>query len=134
MDRAGKRIRDLRKARKLTQPQITDATGVPQSTLSEIERGESKDPSAEVLLKLAAFFEVEPEWLLSGRGPQHAVSSRGDGESELLLFFRSLSSEGQAYLLARAKDLHADEHRTKAVKSQDDQHGDSFPRTRNRFQ
>lgn len=106
----GKRIRDLRKSRKLTQPQVADATGIPQSTLSDLERGASAVPGGDTLTKLAAFFEVEAHWIVTGEGPKHTVSSRGDKETELLLYFRSLSHEGQAYLLSRAKAMHSDEH------------------------
>jgi transcriptional regulator with XRE-family HTH domain len=109
----GKRLRELRKALKLTQPQIAQATGVPQSTLSGIERGETKDPISSVLLKLAAFYEVEPHWIQTGEGPRHAVASKDDAETELLLYFRALSPEGQKYLLSRARALHADEHHSK---------------------
>jgi transcriptional regulator with XRE-family HTH domain len=108
----GKRLRDLRKALKLTQPQVAAATGVPQSTLSGIERGETKDPISSVLLKLANFYEVEPLWVVTGEGPKHTVAVKGDTETELLLYFRSLSAEGKQYLLARARDLHTDEHRS----------------------
>lgn len=113
MDYPGKRLRELRKARKLTQPQVAEVTGVPQSTLSELERGESQFPSSPVLSKLAAFYEVEPDWIVTGKGPKHMVASRGEKETELLLYYRSLSPEGQRYILARARDLHADEHQPK---------------------
>ena len=118
MDLPGKRLRALRKARKLTQPQIAEATGVPQSTLSGIERGETKDPISSVLLKLAAFYEVEPHWIVTGEGPKHTVASKDDAETELLLYFRALSPEGQRYILSRARDLHTDEHRSKRQDSQ----------------
>jgi transcriptional regulator with XRE-family HTH domain len=111
MSSPGKRLRDLRKERKLTQTQVEEATGVPQSTQSELERGESNAPSGLVLTKLSTFYEVEPVWIVTGQGPKHAVASKGDKETELLLYFRSLSSEGRDYLLSRARQMHQDEHR-----------------------
>jgi transcriptional regulator with XRE-family HTH domain len=108
----GARLRDLRKERRLTQAQVVEATGVPQSTLSELERGESEHPSSPVLIALATFFEVEPDWVVTGEGPKHVVASKGDKETELLLYFRSLSSAGKDYLLSRARDMHQDEHRS----------------------
>lgn len=38
-DIVGKRVRDLRKLRGLTQAQLAEATGLPQSQISQIESG-----------------------------------------------------------------------------------------------
>jgi transcriptional regulator with XRE-family HTH domain len=105
----GQRIRDLRVARKLTQEQLAKAIGIKQGSLTQLETGKSKAPASKTLTKLARLFEVDPEWLMTGRGPQHPVSSLGDEESELVLLYRSLSTEGRAYVLGRARTLHQDE-------------------------
>ena len=106
----GERIRDLRLARKLTQQQLAKAIGIKQGSLTQLETGKSKAPASITLTKLARLFEVDPEWLMTGKGPQHPVSSLGDEESELVLLFRSLSTEGRAYVLGRARTVHQDEY------------------------
>lgn len=111
MKEVGHRIRMLRKARGLTQPQLAKAIGCAQSTISELETGESRKPQSGNLLKLAKFFDVDIEHLLSGKGDPRTVSSMSDDESELLILYRSLSPSGRGYVLGRARDVHQDEHR-----------------------
>jgi transcriptional regulator with XRE-family HTH domain len=110
METVGNRIRKLRKARKLTQPQLAKAVGITQASVTDLETGRSKSPASSTLTRLARFFEVDPEWLMTGKGPQHAVSILTDQESELVLLFRSLSSESREYVLGRARTVHKDEH------------------------
>lgn len=106
----GQRIRELREGRKLTQQQLAKAIGIKQGSLTQLETGKSKSPASTTLTKLARLFEVDPEWLMTGKGPQHPVSSLGDEESELVLLYRSLSQEGRAYVLGRARSVHQDEY------------------------
>lgn len=110
MKTVGQRIRDLRVARKLTQPQLAKALGITQGSITDLETGKSKAPASQTLTKLARLFEVDPEWLMTGKGAQHPVASLSDAESELLLIYRALSSEGQEYVLKRAKSVHRDEY------------------------
>lgn len=111
MKTVGARIRQLREERELTQPQLAKAAEVAQSSLSEIETGQSKHPSALTLVKLAKYFEVDPEWLLTGKGPKSPVATFTSEEAELLLLFRAVSPEAQAYLVSRARMAYEDEHR-----------------------
>lgn len=109
MAHAGSRIKDLREKKELTQPQLAEKTGMAQSTISEIENGQSKSPSALALLKLAKFFEVETEWLLTGEGPKQAVTTMDPDESELLVLFRDLTPAGRVYMLAKVRDFHLED-------------------------
>ena len=110
MKTAGQRIKELRKNRKMTQPELAKAIGVAQSSISEIETGESRNPSALTLVKVAKYFEVDPEHLLTGKGTQHPISALTDDEAELVLLFRGVSSEGRSYLLSRVRSVHQDEY------------------------
>lgn len=112
MEKLAQRLKRLRKAANLTQPQLAKATGVPGSTIAEIETSVTQNPTFETLKKLAAFFDVNEEWLNSGKGQQHTVSSMRDEESELLLLFRALSNPGKDYVLSSLRDLHANERRS----------------------
>lgn len=131
MKSVGKRIRDLRRARNLTQPELAKATGLAQSSISEIETGESQSPSALTLVLLAKFFDVDPEHLLTGRGMEHPVSALTDQEAELLLMFRAISPEGREYLLSRVRSVHRDEHSLKNGPNPD---GDEHPQNRRQSQ
>lgn len=54
----GKRIRELRKARKLTIERLAERTGVNDKYLGSVERGE-QNPSFKVLTKVARALAVE---------------------------------------------------------------------------
>jgi transcriptional regulator with XRE-family HTH domain len=110
METIGDRLKKLRLARKLTQTQVAKAVGVRQGSYTQLERGLSKTPRSSNLAKYARLYDVDPEWLMTGKGPQHAVSILTDQESELILLFRSLSSESRLYVLGRARSVHQDEH------------------------
>jgi transcriptional regulator with XRE-family HTH domain len=110
MEKVGDRIRRLRLARKLTQGQVAKAIGVTQGSFTQLETGKSKAPASSTLTKLARYFEVDPEWLMTGKGAQTSISTLADDESELILLYRALSSESRQYVLGRARSVHQDEH------------------------
>ena len=56
----GKRIHELRKARKITQEQMAEIMGIETVSLSNIERGRYY-PTAENLSKIIAILDVEPQ-------------------------------------------------------------------------
>jgi transcriptional regulator with XRE-family HTH domain len=60
----GRRIRDARKAKELTQVQLAKLIGIDQSTLSDIERGAGF--SADILMTLCDVLETPPELLMRG--------------------------------------------------------------------
>lgn len=60
----------MRKARKLTgmtQREVSEETGIPQSTIAYIETGK-REPDIEKLGILADFYEVSVDWLLGTKG------------------------------------------------------------------
>ena len=59
----GKRLKQLRKARGLTQLAVQMKTGIEQALLSKFENGE-RVPPTETLVKLADFYEVSVDYLL----------------------------------------------------------------------
>lgn len=73
----GKRIKEARKLRGLSQNELAAKIGIKQPTLSELESGESQGTTR--LAQLAHALGVSPLWLETGRGPQDAASS-GEGE------------------------------------------------------
>ncbi|MBO4583975.1 MAG: helix-turn-helix transcriptional regulator [Clostridia bacterium] len=59
----GDRLKQLRKARGLTQLAVQMKTGIEQALLSKFENGE-RVPPTETLVKLADFYEVSADYLL----------------------------------------------------------------------
>jgi transcriptional regulator with XRE-family HTH domain len=64
----GARVREARKAAKLTQQQLAAKVGIQQSTLSELENGESAGTG--YVATMAAVLGVSALWLETGKGPQ----------------------------------------------------------------
>lgn len=64
-DDFGKNLRAARRRRGLTQEEVSELSGVIQSDVSLIERGE-RDPRASTIRKLAAAVDVSPGELFDG--------------------------------------------------------------------
>src|SRR3972149_226148 len=59
----GDKIRELREELGLTQGQLANDASVSQGYLSQLEKGDVKNPSAGVLLRVAQAMQVEPDEL-----------------------------------------------------------------------
>lgn len=94
----------------LSQAQVGKAAGVSQKAISLLEREPERIPQSDTLSKLARYFQVDPEWLLTGKGQQSPVSSLSSEESELVLLFRAASAAGKDYILGRMRDVYRDEY------------------------
>lgn len=110
METIGDRLRKLREARQLTQDQVAEKIGVRQGSYTQLETGKTKTPRSSNLAKYARLYGVDPEWLMTGKGSQHPISTLSDDESDLVVVYRSLSPEGRGYVLGRARAIHKDEH------------------------
>jgi transcriptional regulator with XRE-family HTH domain len=93
MGSAGQRIRDLRKIKELTQPQLASAVGINQSTLSDIERGAGF--SAEILMRLADELETPADFIMRGQSAAWPFSS-----VELARYL-ALDRDGRLYVEAK---------------------------------
>lgn len=62
----GKRIKDLRNKYKLTQTELAEKVGVTKSTVAAYEN-DSRQPSYEVLVKMASVFNVSLDYIILGR-------------------------------------------------------------------
>lgn len=82
----GMRIRELRKAKKVTMKELGNMIGVAESTMSLYETGKRK-PDPETLSRLADYFNVSVDYLL-GRDegqPQTAPKYSTDQRKEIVL-------------------------------------------------
>lgn len=68
MNTLGERIRRTRKAKGLSQIELSSLSGVRQSSLSAIEDGSTKSPRN--LLEIAIALQVDPSWLKFGAGEE----------------------------------------------------------------
>lgn len=67
MSKLGKRIKGLRENYGMTIKELSDKSGVGQSTISEIETGKAKNPKSETLSKLASALNVTVDVLLTDK-------------------------------------------------------------------
>jgi transcriptional regulator with XRE-family HTH domain len=65
MDGLGARLRELRRARALTQEELAEKAGVSPSTIVDIERGKH-EPQIRTLRKLSKALETTPDKLVLG--------------------------------------------------------------------
>ena len=98
MNTPGERIRKRRKELNLRQGEFAKLAGVAQSTLSDIERGDSKLPSAAVLMRMAEVLKVTQAWIITGKDGEIAIPT--PQEQELLTKFRELDDVKKAVFLA----------------------------------
>jgi transcriptional regulator with XRE-family HTH domain len=64
----GDRLQEARIARGLSASGLSGLAGLSQSHVGQIERGEVRLPSGEVVLALAEKLHVSVRWLLTGKG------------------------------------------------------------------
>jgi transcriptional regulator with XRE-family HTH domain len=86
----GARLRQLRRAAKLTQRQVAERVPMSAGNLSRIENGEQGPPSDEVIERLAEALETDAEELLA------LATRRGERPDQLLREIRELRREVRA--------------------------------------
>lgn len=97
----GKRIKELRNKYKLTQTELAEKVGVTKSTVAAYEN-DSRQPSYEVLIKMAAVFRVSIDSLLLDRS-ELILDAHGLTEEQLdilgilIAYFRKNNSIGNFY-------------------------------------
>lgn len=64
----GNKIIELRKEREWTQYELARRAGIVRGTIASIESGKSKEPTTEILLRLARAFSISPEELYQAAG------------------------------------------------------------------
>lgn len=75
MKQSGTRIRQLRKAKGMTQEQMAVKLDIGDRYLRKIETGE-KVPSIDVLVEIAALFGVSLDYIITGKQPQDDLKQR----------------------------------------------------------
>lgn len=91
-----KRLAKLRHSKGLTQMELAKKMGMARTTYSGYESG-SREPDFKTLSKLADFFEVDIDWLLTGEEENKDVLYQND--LEVTKIFNQLREEDQIYIL-----------------------------------
>lgn len=89
-------LRELRKARGITMKELGDMLGVSESTISLYENGK-REPSYELLLKIAEFFNVSVDYLLRGEDKKPVAPK--DNERDALV--NKMSDLGNRTIFAK---------------------------------
>ena len=102
------RLKDLRKARKITQEQLAAIIGVERSSIGKYEGKSHTIPSDDVKYRIAEYFNVSVDYLMGYSdipNPPLQESQITETERKLIDCFRSLNIEGQEKLIDYADDL-----------------------------
>lgn len=82
----GERIKEARKAKKITQQAFADAIGLKRNTIANYEIG-NVAPSDRTIAAICREFNVSEAWLRTGEGDMFVMRSR---DEELSMFFGGL--------------------------------------------
>ena len=114
------RIKEARKAAKLTQRELAEKLGIKVSTLSGYEIG-AHDPKSNNLAKIAQICNTTVDWLLgidNSDKPQenepHLIEGLDENESRLISVYRELNDSGKMALLRQASYIYSDPDMKKA--------------------
>ena len=102
------RLRKLRKNAGLDVDTVGKGVGRSGKTISAWETGRNV-PSADMLISICKFFEVDIDYFYPPEVTRqsHADGKRSSEELNLLVFYRSMNSEGRARLMEQAEFLAA---------------------------
>jgi transcriptional regulator with XRE-family HTH domain len=103
MQTPGQRIKSAYERAGYNQGEFAKLVGCSQSTLSEIETGESKLPSAKVLLKMTEVLCKSARWIVYGEDGD--VQTPTKEEQQMLTAFRNLPLDAQRSLAETIKTL-----------------------------
>lgn len=126
METIGQRLRHAREMADKSQEDLASALGLTREAISQIERGQVKDPSVGRITALAALCDVDPSWLAFGTGTPHGgsygVSERPAIDANLLSAIveivstvlvrrkKTLSPHKLGLLVARIYEVEAKRH------------------------
>jgi transcriptional regulator with XRE-family HTH domain len=99
------RLRELRKALKMTQAEFAAKLEMAQNSYSKIETGENSLTEKNIFL-ICLIFGVNESWLRSGEGEMFApvLKPKNADEKALIEMFRRLSPEMRAFVLQKIRE------------------------------
>ena len=101
----GNRVKARRKELGLTQVDLARISGITQSSLSNIETGETKSLRGMTLIGLARALRTTTRWIMTGKGPHEPEPQLSAQEEHLLELFIDLSDANRQAALAMVEAL-----------------------------
>lgn len=102
----GKILRQLRKQKGVTQAELAAVLNLDASSISKYEKADVS-PSADILLKIARYFDVPTDYLLglpdTKKAPSREDADLSSDEAALLMDFRKLTEDQKAFVLQAVK-------------------------------
>lgn len=83
MEELKDRLKSARLDAGMTQKQLSDATGITQPVISDLEKGKQQGSAA--LVKLAEALGVSPSWLDQGAGPRRPTADQQTQSASVVL-------------------------------------------------
>ena len=85
--------------RKISIKQLSELADVPYRTLYKIITKETKEPSVNIMIRVAKALNITTDNLIFGKDTKCDVNDLDHTEQNLLSDFRSLNKQGQEYIL-----------------------------------
>ena len=89
------RIKRLRERQALSVTGFAKKIGLSKSAVSQIESGETKEPKALHVHRIAAFFNVSTDWLITGIGSENRLRL-SEEETNLIIAIRKCDPKTKA--------------------------------------
>ena len=97
------RIKEARKARKMTQQQLAEAIGLTQNYIAMMEMGR-RDPSERTILDICRVCGVDEVWLRTGTGEMFAPKTRRE-ELEEIFHHCEIGTDAKARMIRAMAQL-----------------------------
>jgi transcriptional regulator with XRE-family HTH domain len=98
------RLANLREKTGLSQKELSARLGIARTTYAGYENG-SREPDLNMLNKLAEYFQVNIDWLITGR-----IKQLDEDDQKLIEEFAKLDDRDQAYILELMERLKKEQH------------------------
>ena len=93
------RLKNFIDERKISIKQLSELADVPYRTLYKIIKKETKEPSVNIMIRIAKALNITTDNLIFGKDTKCDVNDLNHTEQKLLSDFRSLNKQGQEYIL-----------------------------------
>ena len=110
------RLKNFIDERKISIKQLSELADVPYRTLYKIITKETKEPSVNIMIRVAKALNITTDNLIFGKDTKCDVNDLDHTEQNLLSDFRSLNKQGQEYIL-QTVDIVKDKYSSELKKS-----------------
>jgi transcriptional regulator with XRE-family HTH domain len=119
MPSAGDRIREIREAKRLTQDQLAERTGISKGFLSDVENGK-RNVSSEYLLRIANALNASVDYLLRG------TTEVSTGSREPIVIPQELSAAAERLNLSYSQTIELLEAHRSVIARRSNKHSKPF--------